>query len=77
MKNRTSKHLKIGCNVVKFDPKSFRYRKRKALEIQNKLEKKKVMSLKDIYNEFWEFIDNKNAFFSDFIKNDKRRKPQI
>ncbi|MFX0033017.1 MAG: hypothetical protein ACFE9P_10155 [Candidatus Hermodarchaeota archaeon] len=33
----------------------------------------KILSLKDIYNEFWEFIDNDNALFADFIKNDERR----
>jgi len=66
-----SKHLTIKGNLVKFDP--IKYSKGEALEIQNKFEKKKVMSLKDIYNEFWEFIDNKNSFFSDFIKHDKRR----
>jgi hypothetical protein len=69
-----SKHLTIEGNFVKFDPKSINYSKGEALEIQNVSEKKKVMSLKDIYNEFWEFIENKNSFFSDFIKHDKRRK---
>ncbi|MFX0140882.1 MAG: hypothetical protein ACFFDN_45005 [Candidatus Hodarchaeota archaeon] len=69
-----SKHLTIEGNLVKFDPKSIKYSKVEPLEFQNKLEKKKEMSLKDIYNEFWEFIDNKNSFFSDFIRNDKRRK---
>jgi hypothetical protein len=69
-----SKHLTIEGNLVKFDPKSIKYSKGEALEIQDKLEKNKVMSLKDIYNEFWEFIDNKNSFFSEFIKHDKRRK---
>ncbi|MFX1314003.1 MAG: hypothetical protein ACFFHD_15535 [Promethearchaeota archaeon] len=68
-----SKHLIIEGNHVKFDPESIKYSNREDLEIQNKLEKKEVMSLKDIYNEFWEFIDNKNSFFSDFIKHDKRR----
>ncbi|MGB5912288.1 MAG: hypothetical protein WBH31_13925 [Promethearchaeia archaeon] len=67
-----SKHLTIEGNLVKFDP--IKYSKGEALEIQNIFEKKEVMSLKDIYNEFWEFIDNKNSFFSDFIKHDKRRK---
>ena len=30
-------------------------------------------SLKDIYEEFWEFIDDKNPKFKEFIENDKRR----
>jgi len=69
-----SKHLTIEANFVKFEPKSIKYSTSEALEIQNKLEKKEPMSLKDIYNEFWEFIDNNNSFFSDFIKHDIRRK---
>jgi hypothetical protein len=35
--------------------------------------RKKEMSLKDIYEEFWEFIDEKNPQFKDFIINDPRR----
>lgn len=38
------------------------------------LNAKKILSLKDIYDEFWEFIDNDNLLFADFIKNDNRRK---
>lgn len=30
-------------------------------------------SLKDIYDEFWEFIDDRNKNFQDFIEKDKRR----
>jgi hypothetical protein len=30
-------------------------------------------SLKDIYDEFWEFIDDRNKKFQEFIANDKRR----
>jgi len=30
-------------------------------------------SLKDIYNEFWEFIGDNNSEFKDFISKDKRR----
>ncbi len=29
--------------------------------------------LKEIYEEFWEFIDDNNAYFKEFIKKDKRR----
>lgn len=69
-----SKYFIIEGNLIKFDPKSISYNKEDALEIEDKFEKKKVMSLKDIYNEFWEFIDNQNSFFSEFIQHDKRRK---
>jgi len=30
-------------------------------------------SLKDIYDEFWEFIDDRNKNFQEFIEKDKRR----
>ena len=30
-------------------------------------------SLRDIYDEFWEFIDDKNSKFKEFIEKDKRR----
>ena len=30
-------------------------------------------SLKSIYNEFWEFIDDNNSEFKEFISKDKRR----
>jgi len=36
--------------------------------------KEKSKSLKELYDEFWEFIDEKNEIFSEFIKNDDRRK---
>ena len=32
------------------------------------------MTLKDIYEEFWEFIDEDNEEFSEFIENDARRR---
>ena len=42
----------------------------KTKEIKKNKEKR---SLKDIYDEFWEFIDNNNSEFKDFISKDKRR----
>jgi hypothetical protein len=34
----------------------------------------KKMTLADIYDEFWEYIDGDNQEFKDFIKKDPRRK---
>jgi len=34
---------------------------------------KEKRSLKDIYDEFWEFINDSNSEFKDFISKDKRR----
>ena len=39
--------------------------------------KSKIMSLKELYEEFWEFIDEKNKIFHDFITNDKRRRKSL
>jgi len=36
--------------------------------------KQKKLTLKDIYEEFWELIDDDNKGFQRFIRNDKRRK---
>lgn len=36
--------------------------------------KEPEMTIKDIYDEFWELIDETNEEFKEFIKNDKRRK---
>ena len=36
--------------------------------------KNKKMTLREIYEEFWEFIDDDNIEFQKFIINDKRRK---
>ena len=36
--------------------------------------KKSIMSLEDIYEEFWEFINEENEEFIDFIKKDARRR---
>jgi hypothetical protein len=37
------------------------------------ISEKKNKPIQELYNEFWEFIDEKNEIFQDFIKNDKRR----
>ncbi|KKK44978.1 hypothetical protein LCGC14_0748010 [marine sediment metagenome] len=39
---------------------------------ENKLKPK--IDLQELYEEFWEFIDENNKVFKDFIKNDARRK---
>ncbi|MHA1987341.1 MAG: hypothetical protein ACW98D_11935 [Promethearchaeota archaeon] len=34
----------------------------------------KTKPLQELYDEFWEFIDENNKIFQDFIRNDERRK---
>jgi hypothetical protein len=41
--------------------------------MQKKQLQKKKKSLKEIYDEFWEFIEEDNKLFEDFILKDKRR----
>jgi hypothetical protein len=48
-------------------------RKKDAEMYQKKQSQKKKKSLKEIYDEFWEFIEEDNNLFEDFILNDKRR----
>jgi len=50
------------------------YKPRKSKIQNNNNQKKKEMTLKDMYEEFWEFIDDDNEEFSEFIKNDARRR---
>lgn len=60
-------NLIIEGNYLEYKPQSSK--------IENKnIQTKKKMSLKDIYEEFWEFIDEDNEQFTDFIKNDFRRR---
>jgi len=41
---------------------------------QKSVSKRKITTLKEIYEEFWEYIDDDNEKFQDFIRNDKKRK---
>ena len=41
---------------------------------QKSVPKRKIATLKEIYEEFWEYIDEDNEKFQDFIRNDKKRK---
>ena len=58
---------------IKFEP----FNSHKEMEIkdikQNDFRVSKRMTSKEIYEEFWEFIDHTNEIFLKFIINDKRR----
>jgi len=53
----------------------------KAMEPKKKVEEIKLIvkkkTLKEIYNEFWEFIEEDNKKFQKFIINDKRRQDNL
>ncbi|MFX1357989.1 MAG: hypothetical protein ACFFA8_11995 [Promethearchaeota archaeon] len=58
----------------------FELGKQKDSEIRNLLPPyplKKEMTLGEIYNEFWEFIDDNNEIFRKFILADKKRRNSI
>ncbi|MBY8979093.1 MAG: hypothetical protein KGD72_01775 [Candidatus Lokiarchaeota archaeon] len=48
------------------------HKDKKCVEIKIRTDSK--MTLKEIYDEFWEFIDNNNETFRKFILRDKRRR---
>ncbi|MHA1932522.1 MAG: hypothetical protein ACW96X_08290, partial [Promethearchaeota archaeon] len=67
-------NLILEGNYLEYKPdrKKNNDKKSKKQEIQLKSEKKNKQ-IKELYNEFWEFIDEDNEIFQDFIKNDNRR----
>ncbi len=50
------------------------YKPRESKIQNNNNQEKKEMTLKELYEEFWEFIDDDNEEFSEFIKGDVRRR---
>ncbi len=70
--NELFDRLILEGNYVEYQPiaKDNKDLKQKSNE-SKKPENKR--SLKEIYNEFWEFIDDYNSEFKEFISKDKRR----
>ena len=60
-------------NYLEYKPKEIKNNTNLNLKNQKNESQKKNMSLEDIYNEFWEFIDENNEKFRIFINNDMRR----
>ncbi len=65
-------HLIFEGNYVEFNPKRKKNRDSRPPPITTERNKRK-RNLKDIYGEFWEFINDNNADFKEFIEKDKRR----
>jgi len=83
-KNSNSKNLKqndnelfdnliLEGNYLEYRPKISKNDIKKCLKNQNIASQKRKMTLKEIYNEFWEFIDEDNEKFRDLINSDSRR----
>ena len=67
------KNLKIKGNKLNYNPNTSKKYKEPKQEKEKKPQEKKEMSLEEIYEEFWEFIDGDNLEFKEFIINDSRR----
>ena len=70
--NELFDHLIVEGNYIGYQPdvKDNNVLKQKSQESNKHVGKR---TLKEIYNEFWEFIDDNNSEFKDFISKDKRR----
>ena len=70
--NELFDHLIVEGNYVGYRPVVKDNNGMKQRPNENKKRKNK-RSLKEIYDEFWEFIDDNNSDFKEFISKDKRR----
>ena len=67
-------NLTLEGNYLEYIPNRKQINKKShKQEIKIKPEKK-INPLQEVYDEFWEFIDENNKTFQDFIRNDERRK---
>ena len=70
--NELFENLIIEGNFVEFKPIRKDNRNSHPPPMKSEINTGK-RNLKDIYEEFWEFIDDKNSKFKEFIEKDKRR----
>ena len=70
--NEIFDHLIVEGNYMEYQPKVKDNKDLKQKSNESKKHEGK-RSLKEIYNEFWEFIDDNNSEFKEFISKDKRR----
>jgi hypothetical protein len=66
-------NLILEGNFLEYRPIQKVDHKRKEKQKINQTSENKKLTLKDIYEEFWEFIDRDNSLFQGFIKNDIRK----
>jgi len=65
--------IKSENNASKNISEKTNYKKR-TTNFEENFNKKNNMPLQEIYEEFWEFINDKNEIFQNFIINDKKRR---
>ena len=71
--NELFENLVLEGNYLEYKPKNTEYKINKSLKKQKMPTQEKKISLGEIYNEFWELIDEDNEKFRDFIEKDSRR----
>lgn len=67
------KSIILEGNYVEYKPKKARNNVKTSRENNQNKSAKRKMSINEIYNEFWEFIDDNNEAFRDLICLDSRR----
>ncbi|TFG02193.1 MAG: hypothetical protein EU539_13305 [Promethearchaeota archaeon] len=69
------KNLFLDGNFIEYRPnKSVNKDYKRIIKMKNKNTQEKKMTLEEIYEEFWDLIDDKNSKFKELIVRDKRRK---
>ncbi|MFX0105196.1 MAG: hypothetical protein ACFE75_06870 [Candidatus Hodarchaeota archaeon] len=71
--NELFENLILEGNYLEYAPKETKLNNIKSLKNKEPPSRENKMSLKEIYNEFWEFIDEDNERFRDLINKDIRR----
>jgi hypothetical protein len=71
--HRLFENLILEGNYLEFKPLKTKNRKLSLPQNQKIMTEKKKLTLEEIYEEFWDFIDENNKIFKDFTKNDLRR----
>ena len=66
-------NLLLDGNYLEFKPKNYKKVEKNTQNVKERSAKKERMTLEDIYEEFWELIDDDNIEFEEFIIKDKRR----
>lgn len=67
------RNLVLEGNFLEFKPQIKGKNRKDLVENRNIKTKRKELDIEEIYEEFWEFIDENNDKFKDFIQNDSRR----
>ncbi len=66
-------NLILEGNYLEYKPKISKNNEKKSRKNYMIKSQKRKMTIKEIYNEFWEFIDDNNEEFRDLINHDSRR----